>query len=618
MQNKISILKIIIIFGIVFHSAHAFSQTRDSVSYKSHDTLAVYKKLKKAFYKRKFTTLLYDAVFVDPAPKQYDDKPLSDKQKEEDPKKIFEKKIIRTIQITVYDPFGYSVIDTTREAINSFQKLANHYHHTTRHRTIRNNLLFHKNEEVDLLKINESERLLRATGYVNDALIYFTNVPNTDSVDINVVVQDRWAVDAPVNLSFTSGSGTLRDRNFLGFGQTLEQFGGYDSRSGDYQFSGAYIIENIKKTFIKSSVYYNTTKDVTQVGVALERPFYSVTTKWAGGINVQKNWGVYKYTDTTEKVDYRYHLDNVYTDVWIGRSFNPGFGKPSNRPGTNIIVAGRYINSKFQNRPSFKIDTNKINVNTELEIFSLGFSLRKYYKDQFIYRFGANEDVPEGALIQILYGALHKELTGYRYYSGFELSYGLHLDGLGYISASATYGTFYNKFVHNNGTINAGFYYFSHLMKNSKWYFRQFINYKYVAGFNKLPTERITLRPEELYGFNNGTLTGTSKMILNLEAVTYAPYNIIGFRFAPLILVGFGMLESNEHLLMQSPVYQAYALGLLLRNENLLNSSFQITYGFYPNLPDDNKTWGKFNPVLSFSLKIHTFTISKPTAVVYE
>ena len=617
-KNNHLIKFLFILCGMLFQVSNAGAQTDDEPVKGVRDTLAVYKKIKKAFSKHRATTLLYDAIFVDPAPKQYENKPLSDKQTKKDPKKKFEKKYIRSISITVFDPFGYSVHDTTRTAINSFQKIANHYHHTTRHRTIRNNLLFKQGDEVDLLKINESERLLRETGYVNDALIYITKVPHSDSVDIKVVVHDRWTIDAPVNLSFTSGNVTLRDRNFLGFGQQLEQFGAYDASSGDYQYSGNYQIANIHRTFIKSNIYYLTTKDLTQVGVSFDRPFYSVTTKWAGGVTVQQDWGVFKYTDTVEKIDYRFPIRKTYTDVWGGRSYNPGFGTPENRKGTNIIFALRYTDTRYQKRPGFDIDTNKNNVNTNFILGSLGFSLRKYYKDQFIYRFGATEDVPEGFLFQILYGVLYKEETGLRHYSGFEISEGIHLDELGYVSLFANYGTYYNQFVKNNATLNSGFYFFSHLLKNNKWYFRQFINFKYVVGINKLPTERITLRSDEMYGMDNGSLSGTRKMIANLEAVSYAPYNIIGFRFAPLVLVGLGMLQSEQHLLLQSPVYQSYAVGLLLRNENLLNSSFQITYGFYPNLPDNTGKRSRFNPVLSFSLKIHTFTISRPTAMVYE
>ncbi len=611
------VMRLLLLGGIVFQSVTCFAQAKDTTPVR--DTLAVYKKIKKAFSKHRATELLYDAIFVDPAPKQYENKPLSDKQKAQDPKKKLEKKIIRNINITVFDPFGYSVHDTMRQAINSFQKLANHYHHTTRHHVIRNNLTFKKYDELDMLKINESERLIRASGYINDATIYITRVPKTDSVDIQVVVLDSWTVDAPFNLSFSALSTTLRDRNFLGFGQTVEQSGGF-SVSGDYNYGGGYTIQNIRHTFITSTIFYavdkNDFRQYSKAGISLERPFYSVSTKWAGGTTFQKNWLLVKYTDTTQ-VNPTYHLDNFYTDIWLGRSFNPGVGAPANRPGTNVIIAGRFIDTRFQKRPSLKIDSLKQNINTSLELGSLGFSLRKYYKDQFIYRFGATEDVPEGALIQILYGVKNIEYTGYRYYSGFQLSCGLHLEGLGYVSTYCNYGTLYNKFVHNNGTLVAGFYFFSNLLKNNKWYFRQFINLKYVTGINKLPTERIQFHPEEMYGFENGSLSGTSKIVINLEAVTYAPYNIIGFRFAPLLLAGFGLLESKEHFLMQSPVYQAYAVGLLLRNENLLNASFQVTYGVYPNLPDDSKKFGKFNPVLSFSIKVPPFTISKPSEVVY-
>jgi hypothetical protein len=107
-------------------------------------------------------------------------------------------------------------------------------------------------------------------------------------------------------------------------------------------------------------------------------------------------------------------------------------------------------------------------------------------------------------------------------------------------------------------------------------------------------------------------------MILNLETVTYAPYNIIGFRFAPLLLVGCGMLETDKIKLLKSPIYQAYSVGLLIRNENFINASFEVTYGIYPNLPDDNTRFYKFNSVTNFTLKVKSFAISKPGIVAYE
>lgn len=617
MQKNIGIIfKCFLFFGVIFYVAPLTAQT--------HDTLSIYKKIKKVTSKHKFTQLLYDAIFVDPAPQQYENKPLSDHQKEVDPNLKYEGKYIRNITVQVLDPFGYSISDTNKSAINTFQKFADKYHVKTKHFIIKNLLLIKQNEQFDLHKFNESERLLRSADYVNDAQMFIYKLKTTgDSIDIKVMVQDKWTLDGNINLSFSSVNGTLSERNVAGLGQKFVQYGSYDANSGNYANNGNYIINNIKKTYITSNIFYTTNQhinatvnSVTSAGFALDRPFYTTLTKWAGGITESYTWT--SINDSVEKVYQTYNVENVFSDVWLGRSFNPGFGAPVNRKGTNIIFAFRYLDNHYQLRPEVKNDSSQKYFNSSMALGSVALSLRKYYKDRFIYRFGANEDIPEGGLIQILAGAKYLELTGLRYYSGFQLSYGSHLDQLGYLSMYLNYGTFYNENIHNNGTMNFGFYYFSDLLQSNKWYFRQFIYLKYVNGINKSKGETITLNPDELYGFDNGTLTGTKKMIVNFESVTYVPYNVIGFKFAPLLLFGFGMIENNEHQFLNSPIYQAYALGVLIRNENLLNSSFQITYGIYPNLPDNNRTFMRFNPNIGFSIKVPIFTVTKPSIVDYR
>lgn len=586
------------------------------------DTLWLYKKIKKYAYKHRFTKELYHAVFVDPAPRKYEEKPLSDQQKVEDPNTPFVGKYIRAIYVQVFDPFGYSVNDTTSKITNRYQKLGNKYHITTRHRIILNLLLFKPDDTVDLLKFTESERILRDARYINDARIYIVNAnDNSDCVDVKVVVHDRWTLDAPISGSFTGGHVTLRDRNIAGSGQVFEQYVGYTIPTQYYDFHGKYNIANIKRTFISSDVSYSTTPDATQTGFSFDRPFFSPIALWAGGVSGSKTWGTYKYADSVDGIPYerKHRLDQINYDVWVAFNYKPGLGKRKNRRVSNLVLALRHAGTRFQSRPSFLIDTNKINSNSALYLGSAGYSLNKYYKDQYIFRFGANEDIPEGFRIQFLYGFLQREDIGFRYYNGIDIARGKHIEGIGYLSANATYGTFYNKSVRNDATLNLGLTYFSDLLKNKqKWYFRQFVYLKYVYGVNKPSYSTITLRSDELYGFNSGSLLGTSKIVLNLEGVTYCPYNLIGFKVAPLALMGFGMIENQTYRLLKGPVYQAYAVGLLIRNENLLSSSFEITYGLYPNLPDDNKRFYRFNPSISFKLKVNAFDISKPVTVDYQ
>jgi hypothetical protein len=585
------------------------------------DTLKLYKQIKRIAYKHRATILLYHAIFVDPAPRKYEEKPLSDQQKVEDPNVKYAGKYIRHIYVHVYDPFGYSVNDTTSKITNPYQKLGNKYHITTRHRIIQNLLLFRSDDTVDLLKFTESERLLREARYINDARIYIVNAADSsDRVDVKIVVHDRWTVDAPVSGSMTGGHVTLRDRNLAGSGQVYEQYVGYTIPTNYYDYRGKYNIANIKHTYISSDLYYSTTRDETKTGFSFERPYFTALAMWAGGISGSKTWGTYEYTDSTEGAPYkkRVPLANISYDTWAAVNYKPGTGKRKNRRLSNVVLALRCAGTRYQSRPSFAIDTNMANVNSSLYLGSIGFSLSKYYKDQYIFRFGANEDVPEGLRVQLVYGLLQQEDIGMRYYTGFDISRGKHVQDIGYLSASASYGTFYNRSVVNNATLNLGLTYFSDLLRSHKWYYRQFIYFKYVYGVNKPSDDKITLRPDELYGFNNGTLLGSSKMLLNLEGITYCPYNLIGFKIAPLALIGFGMLKTDYLKLWKSPVYQAYAIGVLIRNENLLTSSFEVTYGLYPNLPDGNKRFYKFNPVVGFKLKVSGFEFSRPATVDYR
>ncbi len=614
------IIKLIIVLFAFFVTSSAKAQIRKPIQIKidKNDTLKFYKNIKKVAYKHKFTKFVFHAIFVDPAPLKYDKKPLSDKQKSDDPNLKFSGSIIRSIEVIVLDPFGYSANDTSRIFVNPLQNAANKTHIKTNRWVVKNRLLFKKNESVELLKITESERLLRQARYINDARIFLTNRDEkTDSVDILVIVHDKWTIDPSISAGSTGGTIRLRDKNLLGMGHTFEQKIGYNTSTG-YSLSGNYNFSNIRNTYIASDFFYYNSKITTELGVSLERSFYSPLTKYAGGLLFMKTWGTFNLYDSIKAANTTYNLDFINSDIWVAKSYRPTKGKSITSRSTNIIGALRYANKWYQAKPDYSIDTAKTNFNSSLYLGSLGYSLRKYYKDQFIYRFGANEDVPEGLMIQMVYGYLNKSTEVSRKYSGIEVSQGKHYPKIGYLSGTISYGTFYKSGEKNNSTFNTGFYYFSDLSLQRKWYVRQFVSGKFTNGFNKPITERITLNAREMFGFNAGTLTGTGKLILNFETVAYAPYNIIGFKFAPVAFIGLGMLQTEATKLFESKIYQSYSIGLLVRNESLLNSSFEITFGAFPNQPGFNKAVYKLNPVTSFTLKVRTFEISKPSPVGYE
>jgi hypothetical protein len=582
------------------------------------DTLAIYKKIKKVAYKRRFTRFLFHTIFLDPSPPSYPEQPLSDDQKTQDPNLYYSGKVIRSITVDVHDPFGFSVNDTLGRNVNYIQRIGNRYHITTHRYIVRNLVLFRINDTVDVVKLSESERLLRSADFVNDARIFLEEVPGTDSVNVRIIVQDKWTLGVAGAVNQTSGNIDLEENNMFGSGQRYRQVVKYSLLTG-WEFNGRYSVPNISRTYISSTIFYQARPDAGYAGFSFDRPFFSALTRWAGGVAGSRVWDNYSYYDTLQKNAKAYPLNYVNTDTWVGRSIHTRANKWVNKKVSNIVAAVRFAETHYDERPAAAIDTLHLFYDQRLYLASLGFSLSKYYKDRYIFRFGANEDIPEGMLLQVVGGFMNREFTGKRYYSGISFSKGKHFDHFGYLSFDAVYGTFFFRNSPNDATLDLGLTYFTDLLLTArKWYFRGFTYIKYVYGTNKTSLERITIRSDELYGFRSGSLTGFTKAMLNLEAVAYAPYNILGFRFAPVLLAGIGKLGSDNQTLVDSRTFQSYALGLLIRNESLVNSSFRITFGFYPNLPEGEENWYRYNPVTTFTVRIKSFSVSRPELVPYN
>lgn len=579
------------------------------------DSADVYKHIKHIAQKYKFTQWIYDAVFVDPRSAEEPAKPTEKKQvRPANPYLKYTNRVIRKITIKVYDPFGYSVIDTSYKKAEWNQRVGNHFHRSTREWVIGNKLLFRENDRLNALAVSESERLLRQAGYINDARIIVSRVKKSDSVDVLVLVQDKWAITGAAGASPTSADGNIQDQNFLGLGQQFEQSVTY--RAPDRtDFSGSYTIANIDNTYISSRISYFTGPHRTITGLSFERPFYSPLARWAGGLALSYAQQFFDYRDTIEAQPRRSSITSYNYDLWAGKTIRLSEGKTIFDQSNNLMLAARYYSTQYLRRNTVDFDPRHSFPNTWTFIGNAGFAVQQYYKDKYIYRFGASEDVPHGLLMQFLYGIEKWELTRPRYYLGMEVAQARNLS-LGYLSATFSYSIFFNPSIANNVSTNYRISYFTNLFSMGKWYLRQFANFNLLYGENKEHREKITLTPGDLYGFNSNGLVGNTKMVLQSETVAFAPYNLLGFKFAPILMIGLGML-GDGHPVLQSTIYQGYSLGLMVRNENLLNSTIQVSFGMYPIQPDGQQYVLKYNPVTSFTLRVRSFGFNKPMYITY-
>jgi hypothetical protein len=554
------------------------------------------------------------------------EKPQSQKNKKKPSKKVnpfkaFQGKIIRKIDIRVLDPFGQAVNDTSRIAGNRLERYGNNIHVTSKEFLVLNQLLFEKYDSLDMLKLSETERVLRQAPYISDARIYVKSTSQnqkklSDSVDIAVWIQDQWTLLPESGFDPTYPNILIRDRNFVGLGINFRQEIGYKFSSQKTFLQGQFGLFNFRKTFLSGNFNYQISDERSQMGIDIERPFFSPLTRWAGGLQISRTFTrFFPYLDSA-KTAHSFPIDYNMIDGWLGRSWQLQKGKSVEKRSTSIIAGFRVSALKYTRRPGIESDTFYQNANQILNLVTVGLARREFYKEKYLYRFGANEDVPTGYAFQFITGHLNREFGETQYYTGLSASGGILFERKGYFAVQLAYGNFFNKSNVNTGLLRANVNYFSNLAQYGRWSLRQFASLSSIFGIDQADYSFINLNGSQLYGFNSSSISGKSKAILNLETVLYMPYNIFGFRLAPVFFLGLGKIGDNMESLLNSKIYQAISFGLLVRNENLVLNTFELSIGFYPYISGGD--WYRLLPVSSYKLKVRDFALPKPEVLSYE
>lgn len=555
---------------------------------------------------------------------QQEVKPIDNMQSKQKQDRInkYEGKVIRNIYYKTLDPFGTEVDDTLIHRRGFIEDIGNKINVNTRQSNIQSLIIFKKGDKINPLRIKESERLLRRQEYIRDARIIVPS--NTkrraDSVDIIVIVQDRWSINASVGASPSSSDFKVSESNLLGTGAKVTQGGQYDfTRKKFSNWQGELSDNNIKNTYVDGRLFYNISPLIRWHGVNFNRTFFSSLTKWAGSA------GMSRYVQTLEfpvgdGVIIPSNLVYNLSDAWLGRSLKIT-QNPENGRTNSLVIGARYVRTDFIEKPSLSLDSLDSYQDRNLYLVSLGFSSRRYYKDKKIYRFGNTEDIPEGRTFNAIFGIYDETKTKFLY-NALKYSAGQHIMNFGYLSGSAQYGVYYNNFEASRGVFTVDASYFSDLWSYGKWNMRQFIYLQVTNGLNRLAGESISLNgrgTDGLYGFNSFAVLGQNKTLLKLESIIYTPFNFAGIQVATVAFAGFGKIgRPLYNYINPNTIYQAYGLGLLLRKENLVVNTIQISIGFYPNIPAGTGTDFKFNPIGINNLNLRDFDVTKPELINYR
>lgn len=620
MYLRIKLLLLLLLWCTAPVAAQNNPAQKDSVKEKRD---AMYKSIQDYSKRSKFTKFVHKLIFKPVKEKSPSNNRKKEKQRTPEMQsnyQNYEGRIIRNIKIQTLDPFGYSISDTTRLPDTWLENVGNSIHLKTKEFTIRNLLLFKKNERLDSLLVEESERLIRTQRYTRRVDIKPVPIANSkDSIDIYVRVLDSWSL---IPNGSASGTGTrleVTERNFFGLGHEFEN--DFDKRfnTGETSYLARYRVPNIVNTYIDAEIIYQIWRsDNSLKSVGVQRQFFSPFTRWAGGVYMEERL-VRDSLPDVQGVWAMHNRKSEAQDYWAGYSFKIFKGFTEEDRTTNLVTTGRYFNQSFKERPSAVYDSINFYSDEKLYLASVGVTSRKFVQDKYLFNYDIVEDIPIGKLYSVTFGRQDKNFE-HRLYLGARYAFG-NLYKWGYLSANAEVGSFLYDEELQQTVFRLDMLYFSNVRDWGNWRFRHFIKPVLVLGYNRMPIikDQLNLNGNTgITGFDSRTTLGTKKLMLTLQTQSYSPWNLSGFRLNPFASFTMGVIGDDHHDLYKSRIYSKIGVGLLIYNDYLVFNSFQLSLAFFPSIPGQGTNILQTNTLKNDDILLPNYQIGKPVTVPYE
>ena len=587
------------------------NQNRITTQRKSLDE---YLKTRKGVFGKMFKGLTKDTTEVQKA---------NDLKRNDEPYKQFEGAVIRHIIIKDL-PFGIPITDTSKKVVTVFTKLANTLHHTTRQTVIRNNLFFREHELLVPYLMADNETYLRQLPYVQDAIIEVVPADNMqlDSVDVYIVVKDLFSLGFSVpSLGLKNTDIAVKEDNITGSGNGIVVHGLYDiSRRRNFGGGIEYVLRNIGSSFINLNMGYQSYYP-NIVGLKEENLYYVRFAKPL--INRYSHWtyeldGSYHSTrnmyssDSIYNSDIRYRYYNL--DAWAGYNINSTrYTTEEEDKKLRKLIALRVIDQQFQDLPGKYIsDYDWRYANLTGVIASLSFYRQNFYKSQFIYAFGINEDIPEGLNLTITAGYTKKQNLS-RPFIGFNYERSAFNSRNNYFSYTFRAEGYLNHKTAEDINLFGTIDYFDHLKAiGTKWKQRTFIDIGIAKQINTVLNEPLYI--DSKYGlpeFRNGPFGGSLRTSIKAESVFYSPWHIESFRFAPFVFTNAGLFTPYNTPINTSNIYTIVGGGLRTRNESLIFGTFELKGYYFLKKNIRNENW-RFDIGTDITFKYNTQLVRKP------
>ena len=542
-------------------------------------------------------------------------------------------KKIRDIKIVVLG-FERNIADTTKINRSIGVGIANAFHKNSQSKVIANNLFFVSGDKLNPFLMADNERHLREQPFIQDALIEVEKIPGkVDEIDILVIVKDVFSLGAGIDFASSKKiKMDVKEENLGGTGAKLALFSLYDEdRNPKFGYGLEYLNRNINGSFLNWLVGFKSFNNAFNSGrneeatfyTSFERPLVSAYIPWIGALDISINSTFNNYvSDSLYKSDFKYSYQKV--DGWLG--YNLGSQKllrKNIQSRVRKFIAVRTLYQHFSQLPDEvqrNFDYRYTNITGVLG--SVSVLKQNFYRANFIYGFGRNEDLPEGFNVSLIGGWVNKKdsiSSNFRsrpYYAvealrshfnkkGFFSTYTLRMGGFVYRGRWEDIDILLNvdRFSKKN-------------IINSRWYYRQFYSASLTRQFNPVLNQPLFINSNfGLPYFDNGNIKADLRGALKTESVFYNLKKFAGFRFAPFVFVDACFIKPTSSSFSQSDLFTALGVGFRTRNENLVFGTIEFKGFYFPRTILGMGNW-RVQASTNVRFKYNSVFIKKPDFII--
>jgi hypothetical protein len=328
---------------------------------------------------------------------------------------------IGEIEILTADIYSAREIENTNGGLRLLRKVMNGVHINTRRYVLRRELLFAAGDAYVPDLLEETERNLRALGFLNDVRVVAVDTTDDGRVNVRVHTQESWTLRTSFSFSLASGGDTrwgvqLSDRNFLGHGVTGGVGVGKDENASFWNLF--YRQRRMLGSRLYLGLDYSERQDGFLRQILVSHPFYAQDDPLGMDLLL---WD--------RKSDYRYYLSNAgpagsdpsrstslyaklpYNEIGLDARFQIRLGKPNGGRIWRLGAGGRVADTVFDlDQPQYELSDGRfedlgwldergqpfardqgLTVFPYLWVHSIG---RQWSKTRFVMQYGPIEDIP--------------------------------------------------------------------------------------------------------------------------------------------------------------------------------------------------------------------------------